>query len=203
MHMTTNQATLLFKIARESIEQYLKDNSFLDIEPYKKEFPNKQGVFITLKTHPTDMLRGCIGFPLPMEYLAKATRDAALSAAFNDPRFPPLRKEELETITIEISVLTPPQKIKIENTKDLKKNIEKYIRVGKDGLIVTFKNYSGLLLPQVASEQNWDSKTFLEQTCVKAGLTENFAFEADLEIQTFQAQIFFEKTPNGQILEKV
>ncbi|MCD6229550.1 MAG: TIGR00296 family protein [Candidatus Diapherotrites archaeon] len=200
--ISISQATLLLKIARESIKQYLDDRSFFDIEPYKKELPQKRGIFVTLKTYPSNMLRGCIGFPMPVEILAEAARDTALSAAFTDTRFPKLKKEELSDITIEISVLTRPKKIEIENTEELKKNTEKYIHVGKDGVIVSFKHCSGLLLPQVATEQNWDARTLLEQTCVKAGLSENFAFEPELEIQTFQAQIFFEETPNGKILEK-
>lgn len=200
--ISINQATLLLKIARESIEQYLDDRSFFDIEPYKKELPQKRGIFVTLKTHPGNMLRGCVGFPMPVEILAEAARDAALSAAFTDTRFPKLEEEELSRITIEISVLTPPKKIEVEDTEELKKNTEKYIRVGKDGVIVNFKHCSGLLLPQVATEQNWDAKTLLKQTCAKAGLAENSAFEPGLEIQTFQAQIFFEEIPNGKILEK-
>src|SRR5205085_9251277 len=90
-------------------------------------------------------LRGCIGFPLPEKKLYRSVIDAAIAAATHDPRFPPVDREELANIIFEVSVLTSPQKIEVQNTRDYKN----HIRIGKDGLILKWRYGSGLLLPQV------------------------------------------------------
>ena len=129
----------------------------------------KRGVFVTLykKKH----LRGCIGFPEPILPLGIALIKAAKAAAFEDPRFSPLSTSELKEIKIEITLLTKP-----------KKTDPKKIKVGKDGLIIKKGFNSGLLLPQVAVEYKWDAKTFLEQTCLKAGLDKDAWKDAESSI---------------------
>lgn len=157
----------------------------------KKEFKQARGVFVTLYTFPIHKLRGCIGFPYPSMEIAKAVVEAAKSAAFSDPRFPPLKKGELNNIIIEISILTIPQ----ESTL-------KEIEIGKHGLICNYLAYSSLLLPQVATEHNLNKLEFIEALCQKAGLPNDAWQKPNFRLYKFQAQIFREKEPNGEIEER-
>lgn len=182
--LTKEQGEKLISLARHSIETtFSKDK--LDLDDYK-EFSENQGVFVTLKID--NELRGCIGFTEPIYLLYDAVVKAARAAAFEDPRFPSLEQEELSKIKIELSVLTKPELIKAKSEKEYLDSI----KIGEDGLIVRSGVYSGLLLPQVAVEQNWDVDTFLRQTCMKAGLSENTWKDPDCKIYKFQAQIFEE-----------
>ncbi|MFC2135630.1 AmmeMemoRadiSam system protein A [Bacteroidota bacterium] len=183
MHEEDKKSLLI--LARDSIETY-----------FKKEEPNlenvlhmntEQGVFVTI--HKRGSLRGCIGFPEPVMPLFKAVIEAAKSAAFNDPRFPMMTKDELREIDIEISVLTVPEEIKVDDSSDYPKNIE----IGKDGLIIRGEFQSGLLLPQVATEQNWTEVQFLNAVCQKAGLPFTAWQDSDKKIYKFQAEIFSER----------
>ena len=140
----------LCHLARESIKSAFDDK---DMNPPKSE---KAGVFVTL--YKNDELRGCIGFPEPIEQLYKAVVDAARSAAFHDPRFPSLSKDELKDIKIEVSVLTEPELIEAASTEEYKDKI----KIGEDGLIVKQGISSGLLLPHVATEYAWSSEEFLQ-----------------------------------------
>ncbi len=185
----------LIQLARKSIEYYFAaGNLFREETP--KEFSEKQGVFVTLKTFPENELRGCIGFPYPQMVLWEAIIEAGASAAFKDPRFQKLEIEELEKITVEISVLTVPEEITGEKEK-----IPEKIKIGEDGLIIKKNGYSGLLLPQVSKEWGWSKKEFLEQTCEKAGLDKEAWKKKDCKILKFQAQVFQEKTPKGIVTE--
>ena len=136
-----------------------------------------RGVFVTLES--AGKLRGCIGFPIPSQPLGRAVIDAAEAAALRDPRFDPVAESELAAIELEVSVLTPPRPVE---------DIEQ-IEIGRHGLIMKQANRSGLLLPQVASERDWDRLTFLKQTCLKAGLKAN-AWQEGASIESFEAQIF-------------
>jgi len=182
--LTQTQGKKLLKLARKSIESYFS-NKELKYDEEKKEFKEPRGVFVTLTRH--GKLRGCIGFPYPYKPLAEAVVEAAKAAAFQDPRFKPLEAKELDKIKIEISVLTLPQEIQA------KQDILKEIEIGKDGLIIQFSGFSGLLLPQVALEQKWNSLQFLEATCNKAGLPSDCWKNKECHIFKFQAQIFSEK----------
>jgi uncharacterized protein (TIGR00296 family) len=148
-------------------------------------FSEKRGVFVTLTK--AGELRGCIGFPYPVMPLGDAIEDAAVAAATGDPRFPPVRKDELASIRLEVTILTVP--VPLEGEPD--KRPEK-VEVGRHGLIVRGRGTSGLLLPQVATEYGWDSITFLEHTCTKAGLPGQSWTRADVEVLTFEGQIFTE-----------
>jgi len=194
---TLEQGSKLVKLARRSIKAFFDKKEIKLKKEEGKEFKEKQGVFVTLHTYPEKQLRGCIGLPYPVLPLSKAVVEAAKSAAFNDPRFFPLAKSELDKIIIEISVLTVPELIKCKPVELLKK-----VRIGKDGLICSYGNYSGLLLPQVATEQKWNAKEFLEQTCVKAGLSPTTWLKPECRFYRFQAQIFCEEKPNGKVVEK-
>ena len=140
-----------------------------------------RGAFVTLHKH--GALRGCIGYVEAIKPLYKTVQEMAIAAAFQDPRFPGLKADEFNNIEIEISVMSPLEKI-----TDVNK-----IEVGKHGIIIKSGFNSGLLLPQVATEQGWDRDTFLEHTCYKAGLPGNIWKKPDTEILIFSAEVFSEK----------
>lgn len=191
--MNENEGEIAVKIARQAIELWVRTKERLKPGKYPKTFNSPRGVFVTIHTYPEGKLRGCIGFPEPQFPLIKALVTAAVSSA-HDPRFPPLKEDELDEIVIEVSVLTKPEKIKISDPKYYPKRV----KVGKDGLIVKRGFQSGLLLPQVATEYNLDEKDFLTQTCLKAGLSPDAWLEKDVEIFKFESLVFSEKKP-GEI----
>lgn len=191
--MKIKEAKYLIKLSRQSIlSVFEKTNIKIDSESEKK------GVFITLYTYPKKQLRGCIGFPYPEMPLYQAVAKAARHSAFSDPRFLPLSKNELNSIIIEVSVLTVPKLIKPKNSEDL---INK-IKIGKDGLIIEKEGNSGLLLPQVAKEYCFSKQEFLEQVCLKAGLSKDSWKSKDVKIYKFQAEIFVEEKPNSKVIKK-
>jgi AmmeMemoRadiSam system protein A len=128
-------------------------------------------------------LRGCIGHITASRALVDTVKDVALSSAFADPRFPPLRQEEWSRMRIEISVLSPFEQIADVNR----------IEVGVHGVMIRQGSHSGLLLPQVATEQAWDRGGFLSHTCLKAGLPADAWKWPDTRIEIFSAQVFAEK----------
>lgn len=170
----------LLKLARLTIETYLKTGKKPDYKPKHKELKKIGAAFVTLEKH--GRLRGCIGQIIAMEPLYKCVIDMAVSAAVNDPRFPQVTQSELEDIDIEISVLTPLQRVK---------KIDE-IKVGRDGLYIKKGYYSGLLLPQVATDYGWNREEFLMQVCHKAGLPPMAWKESDAELYRFQAVVFSE-----------
>ena len=195
--LTDEQGVYLVKLARQVIESKLgisdapvpvSDDQVLNL---------KCGVFVTLNEYDKGNmgLRGCIGLPYPTTTLIEAVMQAASSSAFEDPRFPPVKKNEMGGLTIEISVLTPTEKMS-ENDRS---NLPNRVKVGRDGLIIGRGWNKGLLLPQVPVEWGWDSTEFLDQCCVKAGLSTKSWLKADTEVYTFQAILFKENTPRGQI----
>ncbi|HCP16533.1 MAG: hypothetical protein XD76_1677 [candidate division TA06 bacterium 32_111] len=174
----------LLKVARETILKELKGERIDLSEPDDEELKKKSGCFVTLKINGD--LRGCIGYIQPVMELYRAVSQMAIEAAFNDPRFYPLTFEEFSNVKIEISVLTPLQKV--EDLSD--------ITVGKDGLLIKKGFRSGLLLPQVATEWGYNREQFLKQTCLKAGLYPDCYKEKDTQIYKFQAEIFSEEDFN-------
>lgn len=169
----------LLEIARRSIEGYLEEGKAPTFAVTEAELLQEGAAFVTLTKG--GRLRGCIGYTEATHPLYQTVASCALSAAFSDPRFPPLRSEELPQTEIEISVLTPLQEIKEISE----------IEVGQDGLFITKGSHRGLLLPQVAVEYGWDRETFLKQTCLKAGLPPD-AWKSGAEIFIFSAEIFHE-----------
>lgn len=174
----------LLTLARDTILSFF-DNKEPNLAPYE-EFNTAQGVFVTL--HKKGQLRGCIGFPQATHPLNKATIHAAKAAAFQDPRFVPVREEEMSVIKIEISVLTVPKEIIVKSKFDY----PKHIKIGEDGLIIKNSLTSGLLLPQVFTDYNCTPKEALEMTCQKANLAKDDWKKQDIKIFKFQAQIFSE-----------
>ena len=139
------------------------------------------GAFVTLRTKRGD-LRGCIGSIRAIEPLYRAVVSSAISAAFHDPRFFPVRADEMSKLELEISVMGPIEQVR---------NVEE-IEVGRDGLIISRGRYAGLLLPQVATEYGWDRQTFLDQTCIKAGLEPGVWRSEQTRIEKFAAEVFGE-----------
>ncbi len=167
----------LKQIAKESIEAALFRKGAKEI-PLSPVLQEKRGAFVTLKRH--GELRGCIGYIRGVAPLHKTVKDMAIQAAFHDPRFSPLGKEEWKDIDIEISVLTPMKKI--ESLDE--------IEVGVHGLYIEKGGRTGLLLPQVATEYKWDRTMFLEYTCYKAGLPRDAYKDKDASIYVFSAEVF-------------
>ena len=194
--MKENEGELAVRIARRTIEAEARDEDAGEIDA-PGSFREKRGVFVTIHTYPGMDLRGCIGYPEPVFSLGKALVKAAQGAC-HDPRFPYLRAEEIDRIVVEVSILTLPQEVKVEDRKTLPSKVE----VGKDGLIMEMGYYRGLLLPQVATEWEWDAETFLAQTCVKAGLTPDCWLDKRSKLYKFQAEVFSEKEPRGKVSRK-
>jgi len=188
---------ILVKTARMIITEYLKNGSDKELDQkFQEDFSFKSGVFVTLKN--PNGLRGCIGYPLPDKKLFNAFKDASIAAAMEDPRFPPVKFEELDSITVEVTILSPPTRIKVDNSQEYLSKI----KIGQDGLIVKYGYNSGLLLPQVPIEYGWNEREYLEHTCEKAGLPRDFWKNNEIEIQKFEGMVFREKYPNGEIIQE-
>jgi MEMO1 family protein len=169
----------LLRIARTSIQAELEGKK----PPAAKGqgiLEEKRGAFVCLKMR--GHLRGCIGFIEAKKTLVRTVEEMAVAAAFQDPRFPPLKKEELKDLQLEISVLSPLRK-----TADVNE-----IEIGTHGIYVRKGHRAGLLLPQVATEYGWDRDTFLKETCRKAGLAPDAWRDPETEIYLFSADVFGE-----------
>jgi AmmeMemoRadiSam system protein A len=182
LDLTDDQKKTLLRIARQTIAAVLEGRiASANAESLDETLRRPAGAFVTLRTHDGD-LRGCIGSIRAVEPLYKAVESSAISAAVRDPRFTPVRRAELDQLELEISVMGP-----IEPVTDIAE-----IVVGQDGLIISRGAYPGLLLPQVATEYGWDRETFLDQTCVKAGLPRGAWRAQDCRIEKFSAIVFGE-----------
>jgi AmmeMemoRadiSam system protein A len=180
--LTREQRKTLLQIARESIALTLDGRRpDLDRYPVDDDLRRPAGAFVTLNDERGD-LRGCIGSIEPVAPLFRAVSSSAIAAAIRDPRFHPVRPEELAKLSLEISVMGP-----IERVRDVEE-----IEVGRDGLIIRLGSNAGLLLPQVASDYGWDRETFLSQTCIKAGLPRAAWHEKEARIERFSAEVFGE-----------
>ena len=196
--LSLQEGKFLIDLARNAIREYLETRKI--IEPPentpKKLFENC-GVFVTINQlkSGTKKLRGCIGYPYPTNPLVEAVIDSAINAATQDPRFYPLSSAELQQVIFEVSVLTPPEEVRVDNPKDYLSKV----KVGQDGLIIQRGVYKGLLLPQVPVEWEWCEEEFLCQCCIKAGLPPDSWLTKDTKIYKFQAIIFEEEKPKGEV----
>ncbi|MEM5782222.1 MAG: TIGR00296 family protein [Candidatus Aenigmatarchaeota archaeon] len=198
--ISDNLGSFLVKLARKTVYEHFRYKpQFILPECEDKQLHEKMGAFVTIQTYPERELRGCIGYPLPYKELIIAVKENALNAAFEDPRFEPLNKSELEKIIFEVTVLTKPEEIKYANSKELVECIE----IGKHGLIVQHGFFSGLLLPQVPVEYNWNIEEFLSHTCEKAGLPYNYWKNNKLSWKRFEGIVFEEETPEGNVKKKI
>lgn len=181
--LNQSQRRWLLRVARQSIAADLEGRvAAVDATQLDADLQRPAGAFVTLTTHRED-LRGCIGSIEAREPLYKAVMSSAVSAAVRDPRFPPVMRDELDSLELEISVMGPLVMVTRPDE----------IEVGRDGLIISRGRFAGLLLPQVAQEYGWDRETFLSQTCVKAGLPRDAWRGGDCRIQRFSAEVFGEK----------
>ena len=169
---------LLLQLAHNAIVAAL-DKRELDLTSPSDHLAEHRGAFTTL--HEAGELRGCVGYVFPMYSLYRTIAETAVAAAFNDSRFLPVQAEELPNLQIEISVLSPIQPIDPDD-----------VEVGRHGLLITYGNRRGLLLPQVPIEHHWDREMFLRQTCVKAGLPAD-AWEHGAKVEAFTAEVFGEQ----------
>jgi uncharacterized protein (TIGR00296 family) len=195
------EGKFLVTLARKAVEEYLETRRKIKVpENIPEKLLEPCGVFVTINSLTNDEkeLRGCIGYPYPTTPLVEAVIESAISSATQDPRFYPLTTGELDKVVFEVSVLTPPQLISAEKTSEYPTKI----KVGKDGLIVERGIFKGLLLPQVPVEWEWDEEEFLCQCCIKAGLPPDAWLLKDTKIYKFQAIIFEEEKPRGEIKRK-
>jgi len=192
MSFSDEDGEILVRTARSAVTEYLKTRKKMTLEEkFKSRFSYNSGVFVTLNKD--EKLRGCIGFPTPERKLYQSLLDAAIASATEDPRFPSVRYEELSDITFEVTVLTPPEEVCVEDASEYPSRI----RVGKDGLIVKWEFGAGLLLPQVPVEYGWNEEEFLNHTCEKAGAPQDYWKRKSTKILRFEGIVFKETNPNG------
>ena len=182
MEISKEEKLLLLKIARTSIENYLGTGDNLDIDAEKYPLLKQQiGAFVTLSKY--ENLRGCVGYIFSDDYLYETIHNAAIQAAFHDPRFPAVTKSETKDIKLELSLLSLPFKM---NSYD-------DIIIGTHGLIVNEHGRRGLLLPQVPVEHNMNKDQYLSSLCLKAGLQADLWKQKLLNIEMFTATVFSEE----------
>jgi AmmeMemoRadiSam system protein A len=169
----------LLEWARQAIVLAVSESQLPATIPKDGIFGERRGVFVTL--HVGGRLRGCIGVVESQEPLGESIVRCATGAALRDPRFPPLRENELEELEIEISLLSPAEPIRPDQ-----------IEVGRHGLLIAYEKQRGLLLPQVATEHRFNRKQFLEEACRKAGLAREAWSQDEVQILGFTCEIFSE-----------
>ena len=198
--LTTEEGVVLVKTARAAVETHLSGKEFQAQAVASPGLKEERGVFVTLLDHVNGgNLRGCIGIPFPTRSLLEQVRVAAVEAATTDFRFEPVSLEELQKrIVLEATVLSVMEPIWVKNPLDLRENI----LVGRDGLMVEGKGSHGLLLPQVAVDEGFDSEEFLSQCCLKADLPPDAWLTGDVRVSRFQGQVFAEEKPNGRVFER-
>ena len=194
-----DDGNFLVKLARKTVDEYVTHKRKTDQpENTPEHLKEKSGVFVTLNSIEGNRvsLRGCIGRPYPSQPLVEAVIDSSIDSAVRDPRFPPLTPKELDSIIVDLSVLTPPKKIEYSKPEELLD----LVKVGRDGLIAIQGMWRGLLLPQVPVDWKWNTLEYLEHTCNKAGLPVDAWKDPETEFMSFQAEIFGEAKPRGNIV---
>jgi AmmeMemoRadiSam system protein A len=176
LSLSEDERSKILVLARRSLHDAVYQHGEPVSIPPERIFGTVCGVFVTL--HSGGKLRGCIGMIEPNEPLGKCIAQCTASAALRDPRFPPMREDEVESAEIEVSVLSPLQGMKPEE-----------IEIGKHGLLIEQGRYRGLLLPQVATEHRFDRERFLEETCRKAGLPRDAWKNSETAIYGFTCEI--------------
>jgi len=186
----------LVRLARKAIETFVTEGRVLEEPSDAPQHLRRKGMaFVTIEKLVGNEreLRGCIGFLKPVYSLLKTVISAAIAAASEDPRFPPLSRAELDSIVIEVSVLSLPRKV----SDPLRE-----ISIGRHGIIVTRGLYSGTLLPQVPVEYCWDVETFLAEGCLKAGMEPDCWMDPNTSIEIYEGVVFQELEPRGRIVRR-
>jgi len=188
----------LVRLARRAVEEYLRSGKVPELPEVEERLLAKGMTFTTIRKilGGNLVLRGCIGYLVPIEPLVRNVVTTALAAAFEDPRFEPVSLEELNHLIFEVSVLSVPQDIKARGRERARE-----VRVGQDGLVVEYRVYKGVLLPEVPVEYCWDAETFLSETCIKAGLDPDCWLSDRVRVKKFVARVFRELTPGGEVTE--
>ncbi len=199
MDLKLKEGRFLTKLARNEIETHFGEKE-LDIpEDMKEVVSRKMGVFVKLNRYPNNALRGSAGYTEGIMCLEIALKEVSLSAATKDHRFHPLRKSELKTTVIEISLLSEPELIKVDDPGDYINQIT----IGVDGIIVEKDSMKGVLLPQTAVESRWNSKQFLSYASMATRLGPDVWLDPDAKVYRFRAQVFVEQEPRGKIIKKL
>jgi AmmeMemoRadiSam system protein A len=168
----------LLRIARATLREHLATGYLPPGSPHRKTLLQPAGAFVTVKVN--GRLRGCMGRVMTDKPLYLTIEELAVAAA-KDPRFEPLRIEELKETRLTVSVLTPPEPAKLET-----------LEIGKHGVVITRGARRGLLLPEVAREHGLGPAEFLDEACIKAGLSPGAWRESDTQIERFTATAFSE-----------
>ncbi len=186
--LSEEEGEYLLGLARKTIKNRLfnLEDPQIEWKDIPEIFQKRFGTFVTINIEGN--LRGCIGHIIPREPLIEGIKENAINAAFRDPRFPSLTKEEFDRIEIEISILTPPKKLPYTDAKDLLKKL----RPGIDGLIIKKGSYEATFLPQVW-EQLPKKEEFLSHLCLKAGLSADSWKTEKLQVSIYQVQAFEEE----------
>lgn len=177
--LTKKEQRELLKIARNTVVDYVTNKKVPAVASILPGLNLHSGCFVTIKQK--GELRGCIGNFVSDQPLYLLVQEMAVSAATRDPRFYPMKVDDLADFTLDISVLSPLKKAASVDE----------IKVGVHGIYIVKGSYRGVLLPQVATEYGWDRESFLRHTCIKAGLPED-AWQGECEIYIFSAQVFGE-----------
>jgi AmmeMemoRadiSam system protein A len=172
---TPEERTILLKLAHQSILSALEHRE-ISLDPPSPHFSEPRGAFTTIYLQ--GKLRGCVGYVLPTLPLYRTVAETARAAAFEDTRFSPVTLAEAPALQVSLSILSPLQAIKPDE-----------VEIGIHGLVVTQGERRGLLLPQVPVEHHWDRITFIEQTCIKAGLPRD-AYKTGATLEAFTAEVF-------------
>jgi uncharacterized protein len=194
--ITLREGTQLVKLARTAVVSFIKNKKIIN---FTNNSNRRAGVFVTIY-HVNNMnseknLRGCIGYVFPPQNIYDSVIAAAINAATEDPRFIAISEKELDHLIFEVSVLSKPALIQVENTDVSLGNIV----IGKDGLILESRYGSGLFLPQVPVEQKWNIREYITNLCFKAGAPSDAWLLPDSKLYTFSSLIFREKLPNREI----
>src|SRR5712692_7337861 len=198
--LNVDEGSLLVKHARRTIESHLLGEEAPHPITQDPHLLERRGGFVTLLRANGRELRGCIGAPYPDGPLLTQLSHVAVEAATEDPRFNSVSLSEFrDRIIVEVTVLTPPEVVKADKPLDYRDRIQ----VGRDGIIVEGIGVKGLLLPQVAVEEGFDSEEFLSQCCLKAGLPPDAWLTGEVKVSRFRGQVFAEERPNGRVFERL
>jgi AmmeMemoRadiSam system protein A len=170
----------ILRIARATVSEFLCAGRIPPGRPHRRSLLANAGTFVTLRTG--EELRGCIGTQTEDAPLYRTVQEMAVAAATRDPRFPPVRLDEIDAITIEVSVLGG--RVVVRDPRE--------IEIGLHGLAIACRGQRGLLLPQVASESGWSAEEFLGRVCGKAQLPADAWRAPDATVERFTAQVFAE-----------
>ncbi len=196
--LSLEHGRFLVSLARKAVEEYLKRGERTRPPPDTPEELMLKGMsFVTLLSTLSGSLelRGCIGYLQPIEPLAENVISSAIAAATEDPRFPPVTLGELNNIVFEVTVLSIPTRIKARGHARASE-----VTIGRDGLVVEYRIYKGVLLPEVPVEYCWDEETFLSETCIKAGLSPDCWLSDKVSVLKFYGKTFREVKPEGEVV---